>query len=137
MKTAKSRKQAGPSKKSLQEIPEIDFANAQIRKNTYAARIAKEGITVQVSRGRSRLTSQCQVSIPVEVRRRLGIKPGAVLEWIEEDGKIIVRRAVRYSSEDIHPIHRIAFAQGAPTPHSDVAIKAGIARHIKTRHTRR
>lgn len=82
----------------------------------------------------SRLTSQCQVSIPAEVRRRLGLEPGAVLEWTEEGGNIIVRRAVRYSSEDIH---RVAFAQGTPTPHTDAELKAGIARHMKSRYARR
>lgn len=134
MKKVKSRKQAGPSKKSRQEIPEIDFANARISKNTYAARIAKEGITIRIALGCSRLTSRCQVSIPTEVRRRLGLEPGAVLEWSEEDGKIIVRRAIRYSSEDIH---RVVFAQSAPTPRSDAALKTGISRRMKSRYTRR
>ena len=89
---------------------------------------------VRICRGRSRLTSQCQVSIPVAVRRRLGLEPGAVLEWIEEGGKIIVRRAIRYSSEDIH---RVIFAQGAPTAHSDAEFKAGISRLMKSRYKRR
>ena len=42
-----------------------------------------------------------QISVPVDVRRKLGIGPGSVLEWEEEGNKIVVRRAGRFSSEDI------------------------------------
>jgi len=41
-----------PSKTSLAEIPEIDFSRVHVRKNPYAGRIAKNGIEVQVGRGR-------------------------------------------------------------------------------------
>ena len=51
---------------------------------------------------RSKVTAQGQISVSAEVRRRLGIGPGSVLEWNEEDEKIVVRRSARYSSEDIH-----------------------------------
>ena len=40
---------------------------------------------------RSKVTAQGQISVPAEVRRRLGVGPGSVLEWHEEDGKIVVR----------------------------------------------
>src|SRR5437762_1879858 len=50
----------------------------------------------------SRITQQGQVSVPAEVRRRLGLAPGAVIEWDAEGDKILVRRAGRYSSSDIH-----------------------------------
>ena len=43
----------------------------------------------------SKLTAQGQ-AVPAAVRRRFGIGPGAVLEWKEEGGEIIVRRAGRY-----------------------------------------
>src|SRR3970282_1078587 len=49
----------------------------------------------------SKLTAQGQVSVPAEVRRRLGVGPGAILEWDAEGGAIVVRRAGRYSSEDV------------------------------------
>ncbi|MEO7521883.1 MAG: AbrB/MazE/SpoVT family DNA-binding domain-containing protein, partial [Gemmatimonas sp.] len=39
---------------------------------------------------------------PAEVRRKLGLDPGAVVEWEEKDGRVIVRRAGRFTSEDIH-----------------------------------
>jgi hypothetical protein len=46
----KRRKHREPSKTSLREIPEVDFSEG--RRNPYAARIAREGIVVQVGRGR-------------------------------------------------------------------------------------
>jgi AbrB family looped-hinge helix DNA binding protein len=39
----------------------------------------------------SRVTTQNQVSIPAEVRRRFGIKPGSELVWEEKDGELRVR----------------------------------------------
>ena len=49
---AKGSKQREPSQASLRDIPQIDFSKASVRRNPYAARIAKEGITIQVGRGR-------------------------------------------------------------------------------------
>ena len=50
----------------------------------------------------SKLTAQGQISVPAEVRRRLGIGPGSILEWDEDGEQIVVRRAGRYTSEDVH-----------------------------------
>ena len=50
----------------------------------------------------SKLTAQGQISVPAEVRRRLGVGPGSILIWEERDGELVVRRAGRYSSEEIH-----------------------------------
>jgi AbrB family looped-hinge helix DNA binding protein len=82
----------------------------------------------------SKLTSQGQISVPAEIRRKLGVGPGSVLEWQEEDGRIVVRRAGRYSSEDIH---QALFPQGPPKARGLDELKAGIARHIRTRRARR
>lgn len=50
----------------------------------------------------SRLTSQGQISVPAEVRRRLGVVPGESLEWEELDtGEIVVRRAGKMTFEEI------------------------------------
>ncbi|MBV8308177.1 MAG: AbrB/MazE/SpoVT family DNA-binding domain-containing protein, partial [Gammaproteobacteria bacterium] len=43
----------------------------------------------------SRLTAQGQISVPAEVRKKLGIGPGSVLEWDEQGEQIVVRRAGR------------------------------------------
>jgi len=82
----------------------------------------------------SKLTAQGQVSVPAEVRRRLGVGPGAVLEWDEHDGAVVVRRAGRYSSEDVH---RVLFSKRTPKPRSLEEIKRGIRRYARKRHARR
>jgi len=80
----------------------------------------------------SRLTAQGQISVPKEVRRKLGIGPGAVLEWEEDGERIVVRRAGRYTSEDVHQ----ALFETVPEPRTLEELKQGIARHVKTRHAR-
>lgn len=81
----------------------------------------------------SRLTAQGQISVPAKVRQKLGIGPGSILEWNDEGDKMVVRKAGRYTSDDVH---RSLFPKGAP--HKTVAeMKAGIRRHIKRRHAGR
>src|ERR1035438_7250840 len=72
---------------------------------------------------RSKVTAQGQISVPAGIRKRLGITPGSILEWEEEGEKIVVRRAGRYSSEDIH---RALFPNGPPEPRTIDEMKAGI-----------
>ena len=72
--------------------------------------------------------------MPLEVRRKLGIGPGSVLEWDEEGETVVVRRAGRYTSEDVH---QKLFPQGAATRRTLDELKEGIRRHIKKRHARR
>ena len=38
----------------------------------------------------SKVTAQGQISVPAEVRRKLGIGPGSVLEWDEDGEKIVI-----------------------------------------------
>lgn len=83
---------------------------------------------------RSKVTSQGQISVPVEVRRKLGIGPGSVLEWDEDDGKIIVRRAGTFSSEDIH---RALFPEKPPEPRTLEELKEGIRQQVRERYARR
>lgn len=82
---------------------------------------------------RSRLTAQGQISVPAKVRQRLGIGPGSVLEWDEEGDTVVVRKAGRYSSEDIH---RSLFAR-TPKSRTVAEMKQGIRRYIKKRHALR
>ena len=87
-----------------------------------------------MSIAQSRLTSQGQVSIPAEVRRRLGLGPGSVIEWEEDGERIVVRRAGRYSSAEVHAA---LFPQGAGTRRSLQDLKAGIRANVSRRHARR
>jgi AbrB family looped-hinge helix DNA binding protein len=82
----------------------------------------------------SKLTAQGQVSVPAAVRRRLGVGPGAILEWDEADGAIVVRRAGRYSSAEIH---QALFPKRAPRPRTVEQLKEGIRRYARRRHARR
>jgi AbrB family looped-hinge helix DNA binding protein len=82
----------------------------------------------------SRITSQGQISVPVEVRRRLGVRPGSVLEWEEKNGEVVVRRFGRYTSEDIH---RVLFPEGPPKRRTVEEMDEGIRQYIRKRHARR
>jgi antitoxin PrlF len=80
----------------------------------------------------SKLTMQGQISVPAQIRRKLGVGPGSVLEWVEADGNIVVRRSSRYSSGEIHR----ALFPSAPKARTLAEMKAGIQRDIKRRHAR-
>ena len=82
----------------------------------------------------SKVTAQGQISVPSDVRRKLGIGPGSVLVWDEEGGKIIVRRSARFSSEDIH---RALFPQKAPKSKTLEEMKEGIRERARERYARR
>ena len=68
MSKAKGSKPRKPSRASLRDIPEIDFSTASVRRNPYAARIAKEGITIQVGRGRPKKLLEVGGTRPRSVR---------------------------------------------------------------------
>lgn len=81
----------------------------------------------------SKVTAQGQVSVPAKVRQRLGIGPGAVLEWDEDGDRVIVRKAGQYSSEDIH---RALFSK-TPTRRTIEAMKRGVRQYVRKRHAGR
>jgi antitoxin PrlF len=81
---------------------------------------------------RSRLTAQGQISVPADVRRKLGVGPGSVLEWDEKGEHVVVRRAGRYTSQEVHE----ALFPAAPKPRTLVEFKEGMRRHIRKRHAR-
>jgi antitoxin PrlF len=81
----------------------------------------------------SKVTAQGQVSVPAKVRQRLGVGPGSVLEWDEDGDRVVVRKAGRYSSEDIH---RVLFAK-TPRPRTIQEMKTGIRQHVTKRHAGR
>jgi AbrB family looped-hinge helix DNA binding protein len=80
----------------------------------------------------SKVTAQGQISVPAEIRRKLGIGPGSILEWEEDGERVIVRRAGRYSSEDIHR----ALFPTPPKPRTLEELKEGIAEYIRKKHAR-
>lgn len=66
----------------MKEIPEIDFSKARVRKNPYAARIAKEGLEIQVGRGRPKKMLEVGTTRPRSVRF-----PDAVWAELEQRAK--------------------------------------------------
>lgn len=82
---------------------------------------------------RSKVTAQGQISVPAEVRRRLGVGPGSVLEWHEEDHKIVVRRSGQYTWDDVHSA---LFPGLAPKPRTLAELKQGVRKYVAKRHAR-
>jgi antitoxin PrlF len=81
----------------------------------------------------SKITAQGQISVPAEIRRKLGVGPGSTLEWDEEGGKIVVRRAGKYTFEDIH---KVLFPDGPPKRRSLKELQKGIEDYIMEQHER-
>ena len=82
---------------------------------------------------KSKLTAQGQISVPAEVRKRLGLGPGSMLEWHDEHGTVVVRRAGTFSSSEIH---EALFPDGLKTQDAP-DVKSGIRKYIRRRHARR
>ena len=81
----------------------------------------------------SKVTAQGQISVPAEVRRKLGVGPGSVLEWHEDGERIVVRRKGRYTSEELH---KTIFSKKAPKPRKLAEMREGIRRYVRERHAR-
>ena len=80
----------------------------------------------------SRLTTQGQISVPAEVRKKLGVGPGSVIEWDEEAGKIVVRRAGSASWDDVHDA---LFPSGPVSPAKTIEeMNEGIRSHMRKKH---
>jgi len=82
---------------------------------------------------RSRITAQGQISVPAQVRKKLGAGPGAVLEWDESNDEIVIRRAGRYSSADIHAA---VFPARPAEPKRLNELKTGIRQFMRKRYAR-
>jgi antitoxin PrlF len=82
----------------------------------------------------SKLTAQGQISVPAEIRKKLGVGPGSILEWDEKNDEVIVRRATRHTSADVH---EALFPDGRPKQKASTRIKEGIRKHIRQKHARR
>ncbi len=82
----------------------------------------------------SKLTAQGQISVPAEVRKKLGVGPGSVLEWHEKNDEVIVRKAGRGTSLDIH---KALFPHGLPSGRKAASVKEGIKEYIRRKHARR
>ena len=84
----------------------------------------------------TKLTSQGQVSVPAAVRSFLHLMPGSVLVWSQEGGRIVVERATRHSTSEVH---RALFEGASPTSPAKTLteLKQGIRQHTQRRHAGR
>lgn len=68
MKKVTGKKPREPSRASLREMPEVNFERARVRRNPYALRIAREGISIHAGRGRPRKGTETGPTIPRSIR---------------------------------------------------------------------
>jgi len=82
----------------------------------------------------TKLTSQGQVSVPAAVRNFLHLTPGSVLVWSQDGDRIVVERATRHSTAEVH--EALFSAQGhASVPAKTLAeLKQGIRQRMQRRH---
>jgi AbrB family looped-hinge helix DNA binding protein len=82
----------------------------------------------------SRLTTQGQISVPAEVRRKLGVAPGGAISWEQlETGEIVVRRADKLTFDEV----RARFAHLRPRrPVTPEQMDAAVAEHLAAKHHR-
>jgi len=82
----------------------------------------------------SRVTAQGQISVPVEIRKKLGLGPGSILEWDEVGDNVVIRRAGRFTSEEVH---RALFPAASPGPKSLAELNEGVRKAVRKRHASR
>ena len=83
-----------------------------------------------MARIESKVTSRGRISIPAYIRHKLGLAPGSKVEWYERGDDVIVRRASKYASRDIHAV---LFAT-PPSPRSTTDMGEGIRAHIRAKY---
>jgi hypothetical protein len=81
-------------------MPEANFSGAKVRKNPYARRIAQQGITVNVGKGRPRKGTEVGKTIPKSIR------------FPEEAWKLLARRA-KQEGISLHAALRAAIMEWA------------------------
>jgi antitoxin PrlF len=79
----------------------------------------------------TKLSTQGQVSVPSEVRKLLHLRPGSVITWRQVGKRIVVERAARHVTADVHAA---LFPQGAPGAATLSDLKEGIRQHLRRRH---
>ena len=87
-----------------------------------------------MQKAHTKLTSQGQVSVPAAVRKALHLMPGSVLVWSQDGDRIVVERARRHSTQDVH---QALFPGQAPVgvPARTLAeLKPAIRQRMQRRH---
>ena len=83
----------------------------------------------------TKLTSQGQVSVPAAVRKFLHLIPGSALVWAQEGDRIVVERAKRHATAEVH---QALFAEATPAPAKTLAeLEQGTRQRVQRRHAGR
>ncbi|GHV70934.1 AbrB family transcriptional regulator [Spirochaetia bacterium] len=54
----------------------------------------------------AKITLRGQITIPVEIRKKLGVKDGDKVVFIEDNGRIVVENSVRLALKDVQSAFR-------------------------------
>ena len=81
----------------------------------------------------SEVTPQGHVAVPASIRAKLGLTSGGKIEWCERGEEVVVRRATKYSSRDIHDA-LFAAPASTPRPRTLEEMDAGIRTLMRREH---
>ena len=87
-----------------------------------------------MQKAQTKITSQGQVSVPAAVRNFLHLTPGSVLVWTQDGDRVVVERATRHSTADVH---QALFGEQAPAgmPAKSLdELKQGIRQRMRRVH---
>lgn len=85
----------------------------------------------------TKLTSQGQVSVPASVRNFLHLIPGSMLVWTQDGDRIVVERAKRHTTKEVHAVLFPEGRQVAAPAKTLAELKQGIRQHMQRRHAGR
>jgi antitoxin PrlF len=85
----------------------------------------------------TKLTSQGQVSVPAAVRSFLHLIPGSVLVWTQEGDRIVVERARRHSTAEVHQVLFPEPPPGGAAARTLAELKQGVRLRMQRRHAGR
>jgi len=76
------------NKKCNTKVPKYSFLQ---QKTVEETKILSSKEVEAVFRGQSKITQRGQITVPIEVRKKFGLKPGDVLCFLEVDGSIVIK----------------------------------------------
>ena len=117
----------------LLSVPSVESTDATMSRIALTL-MHYHGNVAAMALAHSKLTAQGQISVPSEIRKKLGVGPGSVLEWDEKNDEVIVRKAGRHSLADVH---EALFPDGSSKRKESASVKEGIRKHIQQKHARR
>ena len=87
----------------------------------------------------TKLSSQGQVSVPAAVRSFLHLMPGSVLIWSQDGDRVVVERATRHTTSEVHKALFAGASSTSPPPPAKtlVELKQGIRQRTQRRHAGR